>query len=74
LKLLHGQLLVDLTRVQPAIADLSPAYQDRFEQIHVDLNELQAVHPEVFDRDNMDMDDGMYTRYIDWVSERYRTE
>ena len=74
LKLLHGQLLVDLTRVQPAIANLSPAYQERFEQIRVDLNEIQAIHPEVFSRDNMNMDDSMYSRYIGWLSDGFSTE
>jgi hypothetical protein len=74
LNLLHGQLLMDLTRVQPAISNLSPAYQERLNQIRVDLNEFRAIHPEVFSRDNMVMDDSMYSRYIGWISDGFSME
>ena len=69
LKLLHGQLLVDLTRVQTAIADFSPAYQERFEQIRVELDDFRASNPKVFGRENTIMDDSMYSRYLDWISD-----
>ncbi len=74
LERLHGQLLMDQTRVQPVIGELGVAYQQRYEQILTDLNEFRISNPELISRKNTIMDDGMYSRYIDWITNGYNPE
>ncbi len=68
LQYLHGQVLIDLIRVQPSIGELSTAYQQRYEQILSDLNNFRLGNPDLFSREKMIMDDSMYSRYIEWIT------
>ena len=73
-KLLHGQVLMDLTRIRPNIGELSTTYQQRYQKILADLDNTRLRKPDLFARDNMVMDDGMYSRYIEWISAGYTPE
>ncbi len=71
---LHSLVLMDLIRIRPNIGELSTAYQQRYQKILADLDNTRLRKPDLFARDNMHMQDGQYSHYIEWISEGYTPE
>jgi hypothetical protein len=74
LQRLHGEVLMDLNRVRPNIGELGIPHQQRYQEILADLNKLRISRPGLFSRDNVVMDDSMYSRYITWITDGHSPE